>query len=198
MEIYFRNRETFEMKKLSLFSIIPSIIVLLFFITLFFCDVSYKKGLEKGKKSKIMEEDVVLVYQDIQNHSFSKRNFYEFLKKMNIKFPELVFAQAYKESGFKSPLWKNNRNPFGMKEATRRPNTQNGTQNGYAYYDTWKDVVIDYALYQSYVGLSKMKTEKEYLTFLKEMNYYDVNHPNNVTYLNDLKYIRDHIEDYLK
>ena len=53
--------------------------------------------------------------------------------------------------------------------------------------------------YERYnVGLSKIKTEDDYLQFLKEMNYFDVDHPGNVNYLKDLKNIADHIEDYIK
>lgn len=160
--------------------------------------ITYKYGFNVGKKSEIIEKDVVLLYMDSENNSFSRRNFYEYLKEVNVKFPELVFAQAIKESGLKSPLFKGNHNPFGMKEANKRPNMQNGSQDGHAYYDTWKHSVIDYAMYQSYVGLSKVKTEGEYLQYLKEMNYFDVDYPGNVNYLNDLKHIRDNIENYLK
>jgi len=197
MKLYRWNPKTLEMIKIHYSKLIIglTVIILWCFISFYF---GYDNGFDSGKKSKITENDVILIYHDIENQGFSKRNFYEYLKEVNIKFPELVFAQAYKESGFKSPIWKNNRNPFGMKEATKRSNLQNGVQLGHAYYDTWKNAVVDYALYQSYIGLSKMKTEDEYLSFLKDMNYYDTNHPGNVDYLKDLKYIRNHIEDYLK
>jgi hypothetical protein len=160
--------------------------------------ISYKQGLKVGKNEKITENDVILLYMDSENNSFSRKKFYEYLKKINIKFPELVFAQAIKECGFTSKIWRDNHNPFGMKEATKRPNKQNGVQHGHASYDTWKDACIDYAFYQSYVGLGKVKNEDDYLQFLKEMNYYDVDHPNNVNYLNDLRKIANNIENYLK
>jgi len=162
------------------------------------CYKCYFIQLKTGKNEKITENDVVLLYMDSENNSFSKRNFYEYLKRINIKFPELVFAQAMKESGFKSTIWKDNHNPFGMKEATKRPNKQNGVQHGHANYDTWKDACIDYAFYQSYVGLSKVKTEDDYLQCLKEMKYFDTEYPGNESYLSDLKNIADNIENYLK
>lgn len=197
MNLYFWNKRSLEMKKVPKTKSITIIsLILALFVVLF--RVAYKTGFDVGKKAEIMEKDVVILYQKAENSYFSRRNFYEYLKTINIKFPELVFAQAMKESGFKSPLWKNNNNPFGMKEASKRPNMQNGTQDGYAYYNTWKDAIIDYALYQSYVGLSKLKTENEYLDYLKAMNYYDTNHPNNENYLKDLKYIANNIEYYLK
>lgn len=197
MNLYSWNKRNLEMKKISKtksIAIISTILAL--FLILF--RMAYETGFNVGKKSEILEKDIVLLYQEVENSSFSRKNFYEYLKRVNIKFPELVFAQAMKESGFNSPLWKNNNNPFGMKEASKRPNMQNGTQDGYAYYNTWKDAIVDYALYQTYVGLSKLKTEDEYFAYLKAMNYYDTEHPNNVNYLSDLKHIADNIEDYIK
>ena len=56
-----------------------------------------------------------------------------------------------------------------MKQATVRINTANGTQNGHAYYDDWKESVTDYALYQA-AYLNKLRTEKKYLNYL-DKNY---------------------------
>ena len=41
-----------------------------------------KEGVKKGKNDKITENDVVLLYMDSENNSFSKRSFYEYLKKL--------------------------------------------------------------------------------------------------------------------
>lgn len=197
MKIYKWDSKTLNMEKIRPITFIGvTLIVLLWCFTSFY--FGYDLGFKDCKKSKITEKDIIMIYQDVENNSFSRRKFYNYLKEINIKFPELVFAQAIKESGLKSPLFKENHNPFGMKEASKRPNKQNGVQGSHAYYDTWKDAVIDYAMYQAYIGLSKFKTEEEYLFFLKEMHYYDTEHPNNVNYLSDLKHIRDNIEDYLK
>lgn len=196
MGLYRWDCSKLEMIKVKPKAIFISLLVIGWFVFVISV-ISYKHGLKAGKNEKITENDVVLLYMDSENNSFSKKNFYEYLKKINIKFPELVFAQAMKESGFKSTIWRDNHNPFGMKEATKRPNKQNGVQHGHASYDTWKDACIDYAFYQSYVGLSKVKTEDDYLQCLKEMNYFDTNHPGNETYLSDLRSIADNIEKYL-
>lgn len=196
MNLHYWDKTTLNFFKISKGSLLKIIMVLLT-VTILPTIISYKYGFNDGKQTEIKEKDIVLIYNDIENNDFSNRKFYEYLKDINIKFPELVFAQAIKESGLKSHIFKENHNPFGMKEASKRPNKQNGSQFGHAYYNTWKDAIIDYAFYQSYVGLSKLKTEEEYLNFLKEMNYYDVNHPGNVNYLNDLKKIRDNIESYM-
>jgi uncharacterized FlgJ-related protein len=163
------------------------------FISFFFYDL----GVNKGKESEILEKDIVVLYNDIENQSFSRRKFYEYLKEVNIKFPEIVFAQALKESGLKSNLFKQNNNPFGMKKAHRRPNLQSGEENGHAYYETWKHAVIDYAMYQSFFGISKIKTEEEYLNYLKENNYYDTSHISNTSYLTDIIKIKNDLDKYL-
>jgi uncharacterized FlgJ-related protein len=196
MNLHYWDKKILNYVKISKESLIR-IIMFTFGVVCISTIIAYKYGFNIGKKAEIGEKDIVLIYQEIENTTFTRRKFYEYLKQINIKFPELVFAQAIKESSFKSSLWKNNNNPFGMKEATKRPNKQNGSQHGHAYYDTWKDAIIDYALYQSYIGLSKMKTEEEYLNFIKEMNYYDTSHPNNVNYLDDLKKISTNIESYM-
>lgn len=197
MKLYKWDCTKLEMNRVKPRTILWSLSILIWFVFVISV-IAYKHGLKEGKNEKITENDVVLLYMDSENNSFSKRNFYEYLKRVNIKFPELVFAQAMKESGFKSQIWKDNHNPFGMKEANKRPNKQNGTQHGHASYDTWKDAIIDYAFYQSYVGLSKVKTEDDYLQCLKEMNYYDTDHPSNESYLLDLKNIANNIEKYLE
>lgn len=197
MGIYRWNQSKLEYFKVKNKTIFMFILVLSWFI-FGIAVICYKEGVLIGKNEKIIEEDVVLLYMDTENNSFSRKNFYEYLKKMNIKFPELVFAQAIKESGFKSNIWRHNHNPFGMKEAHKRPNKQNGSQFGHAQYNTWKDACIDYAFYQCYVGLSKVKTKEDYLQCLKEMNYFDTEHPANETYISDIKQIADNIENYLE
>ena len=196
MNLHYWDKSTLNYFRIGKDSVIKIGMTLLS-VTIISTIIGYKYGFNVGKDTEIKESDIVLIYNDIENNDFSNRKFYEYLKEINIKFPELVFAQAIKESGLKSHIFKENHNPFGMKEANKRPNKQNGSQNGHAFYNTWKDAAIDYALYQSYIGLSKLKTEEEYLNFLREMNYYDTNHPGNVNYLSDLKSIRNNIESYL-
>lgn len=196
MRLYNWDPTKLELKKVKKKAIFMTLIVIVSIMSIIGF-ILYKQGLKTGKIEKITENDVVLLYMDSENNSFSRKNFYEYLKKINIKFPEIVFAQAIKESGFKSKIWRENHNPFGMKEASKRPNKQNGSQNGHAYFDTWKDACIDYAFYQSYAGLSKVKTKNDYLHCLKEMNYFDTEHPANETYLSDVKNIAENIEQYL-
>lgn len=99
---------------------------------------------------------------------FTTEKFKEYLVELNIKFPHIVFAQAVLETGnFKSKVFRNNHNLFGMKEAKQRATTNAGTELGHAIYKNWRESVVDYALYQC-AFLSKLKTEEEYYNYLHE------------------------------
>jgi hypothetical protein len=63
--------------------------------------------------------------------------------------------------GWKSLVFKENHNLFGMKEANARIKTCLGTQLNHAYYDNWKESVYDYAFYQSRY-MSSLHTDAEY------------------------------------
>jgi len=88
------------------------------------------------------------------------------LQYLNVKYPYIVLAQARIESGvYKSKIFKENHNLFGMKQANVRINTAKGTQYNHAYYDTWRESVYDYAFYQSRY-MSAAKNEEEYFYIL--------------------------------
>lgn len=61
----------------------------------------------------------------------------------------LVFAQAAHETAFfKSDIFKENKNLFGMKQAKRRKNTATGTNRYHATYDSLMSSIYDYFLRQ--------------------------------------------------
>ena len=113
----------------------------------------------------ITEETRMLVIN--QENEFSEVKLKEYIIGLNIKFPHIVFAQAKLESGyFKSTIFRENNNLFGMRVASRRPTTNKGENRGHAAFDNWKESVVDYAFYQArYLG--DIKTEKEYIQYLK-------------------------------
>jgi flagellum-specific peptidoglycan hydrolase FlgJ len=78
-----------------------------------------------------------------------------------------VMAQAIAETGhYKSQVFKENHNLFGMKMARVRVNTANGVQNGHAYYDDWYQSVYDYAFWQCSQINNQINTEEEYYLYL--------------------------------
>jgi hypothetical protein len=100
---------------------------------------------------------------------FSPDKLLAFLKELNVRHADIVYAQAVLESyHFKSRIFRENNNFFGMKQAKSRPTTSKGTQHGHAYFDSWRDCAIDYALYSSKY-LSRL-SRAEYLEYLGQ-NY---------------------------
>jgi flagellum-specific peptidoglycan hydrolase FlgJ len=79
-----------------------------------------------------------------------------------------VKAQALVESGhFGSPVFKQNNNMFGMREAMIRISTAEGSNLNHAYYTDWKYCVADRALYEAQY-LSKL-TKEEYFSYLDQV-----------------------------
>lgn len=113
------------------------------------------------------EEKVIVVRE---YNGFTQKALIEKIKSLNFKFPYIILAQSYQETGhYSSTIFRENNNLFGMKEAVLRTNLAKGTNRGHAYYDTWQDSLIDYALYSA-TYLSDIKTEGEYFEYLRQ-NY---------------------------
>ena len=109
--------------------------------------------------------DTTIVAKD---RPFSEDALIELLKNCNIKYPHIVLAQAKLESNnFKSKIFKQNNNMFGMRKARQRITTAETEKSTYAYYRDWVDSVHDYAMYQSSV-MSNVPNESEYFNKLGE------------------------------
>lgn len=92
-----------------------------------------------------------------------------FIFELRLEHPYIVYSQAIIESGnFTSNVWRENNNMFGMKMPERRATLAIGINKGHSVYKSWKECIVDYALFQSsYLrGLS----EEEY--FVKVGNSY--------------------------
>lgn len=128
---------------------------------------AHEQGLKEGLNKPLETELVVL---DSPEEAFSQEALVEELKRLNIRFPHVVLAQSILETGhWESRIYQENHNLFGMKQARARATTAKGTQLGHAYYDSWKESVTDYALYQT-AYLNKIRKEKQYLKYL-DKNY---------------------------
>ena len=102
----------------------------------------------------------------VEDSSFTKEKLIIYVNSLNLKFPHIILAQAQLESGnFTSHIFKSNNNFFVMKQARSRPTTCIKLQHGHAYYNNWKDCVIDYALYQA-AYLKNIKTEEQYYKYI--------------------------------
>lgn len=112
----------------------------------------------------------------IENDKFNERKLILYLKELRIKFPHIVMAQAIVESGcYSSVLFKKNNNLFGMRNPGVRTTTSKGSRFGYAYYNSWRESVLDYALFSAY-NSKNFSSENEYFEFLDKIyaedNYY--------------------------
>jgi flagellum-specific peptidoglycan hydrolase FlgJ len=126
--------------------------------------------------SSLSDEERTVVIKQID--PFKVQELKDYLVELNVKFPDIVYAQARLESnGFKSRIFLENNNMFGMKQSTRRSSTNKGEQYGHAYYDTWRESVLDYALWQCKY-LSQITTRAEYLEYLKNNYAQDPNYYN--------------------
>jgi uncharacterized FlgJ-related protein len=116
--------------------------------------------------NNLSQEEKLIIIRE--NNEFSESKLIKKIKDLNFKFPHIVLAQAYQETGqFSSVIFKQNNNLFGMKEAKQRATVAIGTSHNHAKYNTWNDSVVDYALYYS-TYLYSINTEEEYFQYLNQ------------------------------
>ena len=104
---------------------------------------------------------------------------YEYIKQ-TCKHPDIVMKQVlYETDHFKSKVWKENNNLFGMKLARKRYTHATGENRGHAVYLSWRWCIQDYSYWQSlyykggdyYLFLDNhpYATNKEYTNTLKRI-----------------------------
>jgi len=129
------------------------------------------------------ETKQIIIREQLTENEFTPEKLREYILELNIRFPHIVYAQAQLETGnFTSHIFKVNSNLFGMKEAKRRPTTNKGTENGHAFFNHWKESVVDYAFYQA-AYLNDIRSEKEYWQYLGQ------NYAEDPNYISKLKKI---------
>lgn len=134
-----------------------------------------------NKVQNLSQEEKLIVIREY--NGFSEQRLIEKINQLNFRYPHIILAQAKLESGnFKSTIFLENNNMFGMKEAKLRANLAKGTNRNHAYYETWQDCILDYALYYS-TYLSDIRTEGEYFEYLRQ------NYAEDPTYVQRLKEI---------
>ena len=130
-------------------------------------------------KKEFTEQEIKVIVG--RYNEFSEEKLIEEISKRNFKFPHIVLAQAKLEtSNFKSNIFIENHNLFGMKEAVKRINVAKGTQFEHAYYDTWKESIEDYAYYCA-TYLNDVSTESDYYAYLSQ------NYASNTNYVSAIK-----------
>jgi hypothetical protein len=132
-------------------------------IALMIAYTSYVIG-EKSAIKKMSAEERITLIKD--SDEFSQGKMASMMKDLNIKFPWIPMAQSMLETGkWKSDIFVENNNLFGMREAKSRITTAIGTNKNHAEYNSWRESIYDYAFYQSrYLG--KIQSEEEYYQYL--------------------------------
>lgn len=130
--------------------------------------IGWISGTNRYIINKITHKTEVTDTLIVHGEKFSEDKLVELLKDCNFKYPYIVLAQAKLESGnFKSKIFKQNNNMFGMKKPRKRTTTASMEKNGYAYYRDWIDCVYDYGFY-SCCNLSEVNNEAEYYAVLSD------------------------------
>lgn len=96
---------------------------------------------------------------------------------------KLIVAQAKHESGnFKSRLYLNHSNAFGMMYPKKRStlaingNARAEGRSGYAVYNNLTESTEDVIIFLKYKGCNfKFKTVAQYVTYLKKIHYFTAN-----------------------
>lgn len=131
-------------------------------------------GLSYTTVKVVESEKIPVVITNDVSEELTKESLLLYLKQCNVKFPEIVLKQALLESNsFKSNVFKQNNNLFGMRVSTSRPTTHKGDNLGFASYTSWKESVLDYALWQASYTKS-INSEGQYYAFLDEIYCTDV------------------------
>ena len=169
--VWLFNKDTLDMKPLPKTKSVFLVFVILTTISF----LSYTYG-RLTKIENLTEYEKELLVIDLQRDEFSEEKLIELLIKLKVKFPHIVLAQARLETGkYKSKIFRENHNLFGMKEASRRINTAVGTQYNHAYYEHWRESVYDYAFYQCrYFG--SVSSESQYISSLGQSYAEDPNY----------------------
>lgn len=157
-----------EIKKRDMKKII---IMLMILFTFFIINNNVAK---QDKELKIVTVvDTLVIEKNKQTLELSEKAVFTYMKKINMRFPKVVYSQSKLESGnWNSRLFITQNNMFGMTKAGTRPHVQIHKEDSrYAYYESWQKSIIDYALYQSYVIPTSIKTADQYFDYLKKSGY---------------------------
>lgn len=161
MKLHYFDKKSLNFKPLNMFKVILLILCSWAIIGL----SSFTAVYHTPKIQLLTPEEKLIVINEYND--FSQDKLILEIQRLNLKYPHIVLAQSILETGeYKSYIFKSNNNLFGMKQAARRPSTAVGTNRNHAIYETWKESLYDYALFQCKYT-SSISTEQQYYDFLK-------------------------------
>lgn len=93
---------------------------------------------------------------------------YSFIFELRLNHPKIVMAQCIEESGhFKSKLFLEGNNLIGMKVPNNRPTLAKSVLYSHAKFNSWKECLIDYVIWQQICA--RNKSENEYFEYLDKV-----------------------------
>jgi len=161
--IYTFDKNRVRFNKIGKFKLIIFMISTIFLISSVSYLIGYQQGFDVNIES-LNHSEKILVIESLDK--FSEEKLVSLMKELKIQFPYIVMAQSMLETGhWKSDVFYQNHNLFGMKLSSRRVTTSKGTNLGHAFYDHWRESVYDYAFYQCRY-LNGIKDESDYFSYL--------------------------------
>lgn len=132
----------------------------------------YALGNEEVKEvqHRISYKEVKKIIYKEKEDKFTPEKFKEYLLELNLKYPEIIFAQARLETGnFTSRAFREQNNLFGLHVARQRPTLAKKGKGRLAHYSSWRDSVVDYAFLVA-DRMRKLDSREDYLRYL-DANY---------------------------
>lgn len=167
MKLYVFDNQQLRFKQISL----KQYILGLLFVGLLFSSLGFTSAV---KFNNFIEKIPVIIKS---NETFSPEEVKKEIIRLNLAYPDIIYAQCIIESNsFKSNIFKNNNNCLGMKLAKSRPTTAIGEDFKHAKYENWKDCIKDYALWQA--SYARNLSKEQYLQLLGEVYAEDSEYKN--------------------
>lgn len=92
---------------------------------------------------------------------FTPQLFVKKVKESGITYPDVAIAQSLWETGyFKSDVFLNNNNLFGMRHPKVRTTTSIGKSLNHAKYNNWLDSIADYKLWEKDWRMDKLPRDQ--------------------------------------
>ena len=158
--LYSYNKQQLQYKKIQIKHYIYSILIIgaIFSSFSFTAAVQFNNAIEK-----------IAVVIRVNEESFNEKNLKKEINKLNFKYPSIILAQAKLESGnYKSNIFKENNNLFGLKVAKLRCTTALGENLNHSIYKNWQSSVQDRAMWEIQ-NCKNIHSEEEYYQLLDAM-----------------------------
>jgi len=157
--------------------------------------IGWMTGTNKYIINKLIHKTEVTDTLVVHDEPFTEEALIETIKNCNLHYPYIVLAQAKLESDhFRSAIFRQNHNMFGMRKAHQRITAAEREKNTYAYYRDWKDGLYDYAMYQATV-LCDINSESQYFAKLGERYAEDTSYVSKLKAIIEKERLKDIFEE---